>query len=53
MTIVGYPKIGRNKKTKYFERLSELIAYLKNFNQENNLKKQNGFLFQSNYHTYA
>lgn len=31
MTIVGYPKIGKNKKNKYFERPSEVIKFFKEF----------------------
>ena len=31
MTIVGYPKIGKNKKNKYCERPSEAIKFFKEF----------------------
>jgi hypothetical protein len=31
MTIVGYPKIGKNKKNKYFEDPMDIIKYFKDF----------------------
>lgn len=29
MTIVGYPRIGKNKKNKYYEKPSEIIQLFK------------------------
>jgi len=31
MTVVGYPRIGKNKKNKYFEKPSEIINFYEVF----------------------
>ena len=31
MTIVGYPKMGKNKKNKYFERPRDIVSFYEQF----------------------
>jgi hypothetical protein len=48
MTIVGYPRIGKNKKNKYLEWPSEIIKYYKEFKTAPDTIKMSKSLIKSN-----
>lgn len=49
MNIVGYPRLGRNPKNKYFQKPSEIIAYYNRFKNDSDISERQKTLIKSQY----
>ena len=49
MTIVGYPKKGKNKKNRYFQSPVEIVKYFKEWKNNNEISKLSRSYLKSNY----
>lgn len=48
MTIVGYPKIGKNKKNRYYEKAEDIIKCFKEFKTAPDTIKMSRSVIKSN-----
>lgn len=49
MTIIGYPKKGKNKKNRYIQSPNEIVKYFKEWKNNNEMSKLSRSYLKSNY----
>jgi len=49
MTIVGYPRIGKNKKNKYFEKPRDIVKFYEDFKNDRDISDRQKSLINSQY----
>ena len=49
MTIVGYPKIGKNKKNKYFEKPRDIVPFYEQFKNDTDISDRQKSLINHQY----
>ena len=49
MTIVGYPRLGKNKKNRYFDKPKDIVAFYEQFKNDKDISDRQKTLINTQY----